>query len=219
MSTLGTAGEKGANNRSCGSTVAHFNDAVWDSYALGGIRVLELSLTERRCFYASALHHPAAVTLSDAEMALHLGVAESFVQQLRRMPCGGVGAVARTEDTPDPIVLQAVSLMRRNLESRLSAPNLARQIGVSVPLLSRRFRLAARLSPAATLRSVRMERALELVLDTDLALKEIANQVGYNRPGAFHRAFVRSHGVAPSGLRRLYRLRGRRLDARPRNGL
>jgi len=95
--------------------------------------------------------------------------------------------------------------MRANLNSDLNAPKLARQIGVSVPHLSRRFRLALRSSPMAVLTELRMEWARAVLAERDLTQKEIAGQVGYKTTSAFGRAFLRSQGVTPGEMRRQWR--------------
>jgi transcriptional regulator GlxA family with amidase domain len=86
--------------------------------------------------------------------------------------------------------------MGRDLGSRLSIASLAREVAVSVPPLSRRFRQVAYLRPKAMLKV--LQRALELLCATDLALnKRDRAGFGYKRLSAFRRPFVQVPGVAP----------------------
>ena len=100
---------------------------------------------------------------------------------------------ASTADTSDEIVMRAISYMRANLESSLSVAELARRIGVSAPHLRRRFRKAKQLNPRAIFTELRKERARELLGTTDLAVKEIADRLGYKTVSAFGRGI--SSGV------------------------
>jgi transcriptional regulator GlxA family with amidase domain len=115
---------------------------------------------------------------------------------------------ASTVDTSDEIVMRAISYMRANLESSLSVAELARRIGVSAPHLRRRFRKAKQLNPRAIFTELRKERARELLGTTDLAVKEIADRLGYKTVSAFGRAFLRVWGEAPGESRRRHRVVG-----------
>jgi AraC-like DNA-binding protein len=55
-----------------------------------------------------------------------------------------------------------------------------------------------------------MERAAEMLIGSDLTVREVAHRVGYRQPAQFAKAFRRHHGLVPSD----YRVSGRSLDAR-----
>ena len=176
-----------------------FSDAQWDSFASIGTQVTRLSPAEMPNFLALVLQHPRAATLSDARVAKHLGVATSFVRYWRKrpMPLRAEGVVRMT-DISDEVVLKAIHYMRANLGLDLSVPKLARQIGVSASHLTRRFRLALQSSPKDLLTDLRMDKARELLSNSDLTLKQIAAQLTYGRADEFGRAFARVHGIGPS---------------------
>jgi AraC-like DNA-binding protein len=174
-----------------------FSDAQWDSYGSNRIHALPLSLVETRNFLALALQHPVAATLSDEQIASHLGVVTSFLRYWKKRLPATAGHVASIENISDEMVGKAVRYMRANLASGLNINKLARQIGVSAPHLRRRFRLAGQSSPKAVFDDLRMERAQELLSTTDLSVKEIVGQFGYKRVSAFGRAFLRAWGVSP----------------------
>jgi AraC-like DNA-binding protein len=100
----------------------------------------------------------------------------------------------------DPVD-RALALLKRDLRHRWTVSELARAVGVSRPVLARRFHERGA-SPIAVLARLRLERAAELARDTDRSLAEIADAVGYESEFAFNRAFKRHHGVSPGRFRR-----------------
>jgi AraC-like DNA-binding protein len=47
-----------------------------------------------------------------------------------------------------------------------------------------------------------MEKALELLNETDMTVTEIAAACGYSLPTTFMRAFKKTYGVVPSSVKR-----------------
>ncbi|MBF9036281.1 helix-turn-helix domain-containing protein [Rhodobacterales bacterium HKCCE2091] len=68
----------------------------------------------------------------------------------------------------------------------------------------RRFANATGMTPVDYCRSVRIARARELLESGDLALKEIADTLGYADVSSFARAFRRVEGVPPGSWRKRY---------------
>jgi len=92
--------------------------------------------------------------------------------------------------------------MHEQLDRRWTVSALARSVGLSRPVLARRFVEQTGLSPMRYLAQKRMQRAAELLRDSDAALAQIGSLVGYNSEFAFNRAFKRHHQVAPGSFRR-----------------
>ncbi|MFT3922096.1 MAG: AraC family transcriptional regulator [Myxococcales bacterium] len=109
--------------------------------------------------------------------------------------------LVRTQPVPDPIT-RAEQLMRARLEQRWTVNQLARQVGMSRPVFARKFREATGLSPLRYLTQRRMERAAELLVQSELGLSAVAEHVGYVSEFAFNRAFKRYHALAPGSFRR-----------------
>jgi AraC-like DNA-binding protein len=193
------AEQAGIRELLCEVHAGTFSDAQWDSYAS---RANAPRVSPPEILLALVLRHPIAAALNASQIASHLGVAVSFVQYWRKRAASlHATGVLRLADISDEVVRKAISYMRANLGSDLSVPKLARQIGVSASHLSRRFRLATLTSPKAVLMDLRMERAWELLSNSDLTLKQIAAQLTYGRADEFSRAFARVHGIGPSAWR------------------
>ena len=69
------------------------------------------------------------------------------------------------------------------------------------PALAALFRQRYGCTPAAFVKRIRMERAMELLSDTDLPIRQISRRVGYAKPSAFTKAFSGVTGVLPSAMR------------------
>lgn len=96
---------------------------------------------------------------------------------------------------------QIVEYARGRLSDRVTVMDLAREAGMSIATLERRFREHLRLSPSAFLAQLRVTLACELLRDTPLNITEIALECGYESPAAFSRAFRREMDQSPSGFR------------------
>lgn len=104
---------------------------------------------------------------------------------------------------PDRQVQRAITLIHEQLDRRWTVTALARSVGLSRPVFARRFVEQTGHSPKRYLAQQRMERAAELLRDSDAALAQIGTLVGYDSEFAFNRAFKRHHQLAPGSFRRL----------------
>lgn len=79
---------------------------------------------------------------------------------------------------------------------------MGREIGMTERTLKRRFQLATRLSPTVYVQKVRVDQAKKLLLATDLSIKAIAYEVGYENVSFFVRVFKTHAGATPSVWRK-----------------
>lgn len=68
---------------------------------------------------------------------------------------------------------------------------------------TRVFRRVTGVPPAEFLSALRLERAKELLLTTDLSASEVCFEVGYNSLGTFTTRFTQLVGISPGRMRRL----------------
>jgi len=94
-----------------------------------------------------------------------------------------------------------VEFARVHLSERISVVDIARESGMSVATLERRFKEHFQLSPSGFLSQLRVSRACEFLRDTPLNITEIALECGYESPAAFSRAFRREAKQSPSDYR------------------
>lgn len=106
----------------------------------------------------------------------------------------------------DSIVLRAEQWARARLGEAIDVPAMAEALGEGYAAFRARFRREAGVSPARFLRDLRMRAAQQLLLETELPVKQIARQVGYPELPHLYRTFVAHSGTTPAA----YRAAGRR---------
>lgn len=109
---------------------------------------------------------------------------------------------ANDNQSADPRVERALALLTMSMGEHWTIAKLARRVGMSRAVFARCFTTALGHPPCRMLLRLRMDRARELLRDTDLPLALIAPEVGYTTEFAFSRAFRREQGMPPG----LYRL-------------
>ncbi len=102
---------------------------------------------------------------------------------------------------PDPHVVTAIRFVRDHACSGLTPDLAASRLGVSRRTLERMFIKHVGHSPTVEMRRVRLERAKELLADTDLPLAEIARSVGIPYVETLHRVFKKEFGQSPGRYR------------------
>lgn len=102
----------------------------------------------------------------------------------------------------DPVLARALEHLHRHWRRNWSLESLAKESGTSRARLSHRFRVLLGESPAHYLAKIRMQRAMELLTETDDTLEGIAHAVGYGDGFGFSRAFKRIVGSSPNDYRR-----------------
>lgn len=103
----------------------------------------------------------------------------------------------------DPRIERALELLNADISRRWTVELLARAVGLSRPVFARQFLRVLGLSPMRYLTRRRLQVAAALLLGSDAALAEVAQQVGYRSEFAFSRAFRKQFQVPPG----LYRQR------------
>jgi AraC family transcriptional regulator len=95
-----------------------------------------------------------------------------------------------------------VDYIEDNLESDLSLHALAAEVEISPLYLARAFRAAVGQSPHQYVLTRRIERARELLRNTDLSVVDVALTCGFSSQSHLAHWFVRQVGVSPAAYRR-----------------
>src|SRR4030081_1979048 len=98
-------------------------------------------------------------------------------------------------------MLRARDAMDRSFARPLDVTTLARVAFISPAHFSRQFRATFAETPHRYLQRRRVERAMELLRETDRPVTEICFDVGFNSPGTFTRTFREIVGEPPSAYR------------------
>ncbi len=92
--------------------------------------------------------------------------------------------------------------IRAHSAEPLSVDAMAAHFHLSRPYFNKLFRRATGQTPHAYLAAVRLERAKALLADSDVPVKAIAQEIGFEDPYYFARCFRRHVGVTPTQYRR-----------------
>jgi AraC family transcriptional regulator len=98
-------------------------------------------------------------------------------------------------------VSKVVGFIDAHLEGDITVAQLASLLDYSPNHFSRCFRATTGLPPYAFLMRKRLDRAADLLSDTDLDVTEIAAMTGYLNPSQFSSAFKRHKGLSPRAWR------------------
>jgi AraC-like DNA-binding protein len=96
----------------------------------------------------------------------------------------------------------ALNSMHKRIEHRWTVASLASEAGMSRSAFALRFKELMSESPLEYLTRWRMYRGSDLLRESDRKLADVAQAVGYDSDGAFHKAFKRVLGIAPGEYRR-----------------
>lgn len=98
-------------------------------------------------------------------------------------------------------VERAIAIMWDRYNEPLSLDTMADSAYLSRFYFSRLFRSTTGTSPGRFLTAVRLFKAKNLLLETDMTVTDIAYGVGYNSLGTFISRFTRSVGISPARYR------------------
>lgn len=106
-----------------------------------------------------------------------------------------------TMEGADRHVAMARSWALQNLDARMGVKDMAAAVHLTPRTFARRVRDVSNMSPARFLRRLRVERAVELLHNTDLPVADVARAVGYTDPTALRRAMSQELGMSPRTVR------------------
>lgn len=102
----------------------------------------------------------------------------------------------------DPHVARVVRFIRDHACDGISVEKALAQATVSRSTLTRSFKRLLNRTPKAELTRVQLDRAKQLLLETDLSMTDISARCGFNEPKYFITVFHQSVGVTPLAFRR-----------------
>lgn len=109
--------------------------------------------------------------------------------------------IGPSDRVADPLVREALSLMRDHVERPLLLVDLAKRLSCQPRTLDRHFRNRLGAPPGTVYRHLRLSAARKLLEDTQLSVSEISVRCGYDSPAALTRAIRRNYGATPRAIR------------------
>ncbi len=112
------------------------------------------------------------------------------------------GSEPKPTDPGHKLVARYAALLEREFRSGHGVADYAAQLGVSATHLTRSCRASCGRAALDLLQDRRLYEARRLLSETRVAVKDIAETLGYASPGYFARAFQLKTGKTPSAFRR-----------------
>lgn len=94
-------------------------------------------------------------------------------------------------------LIKAIGYMRHNYQLNLTIQDVAESTGIGERYLRKLFTQHLHLSPLDYLNQLRINKAVELLRNTRLSVKEISFQCGFQSPQYFSRIFKQQMGISP----------------------
>lgn len=99
----------------------------------------------------------------------------------------------------------AMEYIKNHYAEKISLDKLAGLEHISKSYLSRKFKGRTGYSVVSYINRLRIERAKQFLMMSNLSMDEIAYQVGFASPKYFHRVFKEMIGESPAGFRRQFK--------------
>lgn len=156
-----------------------------------------------------------ALVEADLGAARALAVARHLVVFLKR-PGGQAqfSTALELQGADDPFAMLH-AWMVQNLDTDLSVPVLANEVGMSVRSFARRYRATCGVTPAEAVERLRLESARTLLSQTGLPIKRIATRCGFGSEETLRRCFLRHLAVSPNAYRARFAMSPSRPAADP----
>jgi signal transduction histidine kinase/ligand-binding sensor domain-containing protein/DNA-binding response OmpR family regulator len=108
----------------------------------------------------------------------------------------------------EQFINKALDLIEKNIaKSEYTVEELSRELGMSRTLLYKKILAITGKAPLEFIRTLRLKRAAQLLLKSQLHVSEIAYEVGFNDPKYFRKHFKNEFGVLPSRYSEKFKFR------------
>ena len=155
--------------------------------ASGGSATADLML------HLIAQDHGEDLAMAVADQMVTVGVREASAAQRASLQArSGIRSAKLAE---------ATRIMRETVETPLPTSEIAARAGVSARQLERLFGKYLRTTPKKYLLELRLDRARQLLLKTEMSVLEVALASGFENSGHFSRVYRAAYGVPPSKQR------------------
>jgi len=150
----------------------------------------------------------AAALVTVANVLLHDRIRDFSTRQ----PFGG----ARGSVTGDADLDRCIHIMQDNTEDPVAISELVSRVGLSARSLERKFQTSLNSTPNKFYREMRLSKANNLLLNTNLSVGEIGLACGF--PNGFSGLYKSQFGLTPLALRKRRRSKGQDMSDPPEIG-
>lgn len=195
-------------------TYAHDAEAGWDEYWVGFDGMNVQSMVKSGFF---TVHHPvfkvglndefisfykSIISYAEQEAMGYQQVASSIVRHMMGLLYfKNQNSLFADKEVVEKIN-QARILIRDNISNSVSPADIAEQLGLGYSWFRKAFKKYAGISPAQFQLQIRLQRAKDLLLNTNQSVSEIAYELTFDTPGQFSTFFRQKANMTPKEFRR-----------------
>lgn len=106
--------------------------------------------------------------------------------------------VTKKDETTNDMVERAKAYIQEKYSKDISLDEVSREVNISPYYFSKVFKEKAGENFIDYLTNIRIEKAKELLMQSDKSIKEVCNEVGYSDPNYFSRMFKKKTGMTPT---------------------
>ena len=102
----------------------------------------------------------------------------------------------------DPCIEQAISLIKRSFQNKIYLNEIGKNSGLSYVQFLRRFKAYTGVSPSEYVMTLRLQKAKELLTNTNFQIRQIAFYCGFENEYYFSNFFKKQTGISPTSFRK-----------------
>ena len=102
------------------------------------------------------------------------------------------------------IIKKSISYIQNNMASKLSIDEIASHVGLSTSYFMKMFKQNTKMTCVEYIKSLRLDKATSLLLETNDNILEIAQNCGFANLSLFNREFKKAFELTPSQYRKKY---------------
>ena len=122
-------------------------------------------------------------------------ISDWFIQtQIRAAGAPQLAGVENRYGTLPKPVMEAIELMESHIADPLSADQLSSLVGMSARQLQRKFTVSLGVSPTQCYRDIRLKKARDLALSSQLPAQDVAEVTGFVAASSFSAAYSKRYG-------------------------
>ena len=142
---------------------------------------------------------------SEASVAITTDYLRIFFQKLHELTEAARGSAAELSSRALGSFLHAKSFLEQNFTRLTRAEDASHELHMAPETLCRLFHRFSDDSPYQLLLKLRVNLAVDLLVGTDLLVKQVAERAGFDDPFHFSRVFKRIQGISPAAFQRMHR--------------
>jgi len=147
----------------------------------------------------AALDMMLSIIATDHGADLATGVSEQFIHDRIRLPADNQCNVEnRILMRRSPKLADAVRIMSENVETPLPSLDIAKRLDLSLRQLERLFRKHKGCTPQQEYLAIRLRRARQLLLQTELSILEVSIATGFCSQSHFTRCYRTIYAITPT---------------------